>query len=191
MGRTPGDFVEDRSAPGTGPVQRDAVVPTYKKPSTAQLIIGTLGDTLSQWGGGQGSFLPGLARQRQAAAEAQQYQMQRADKFADFQREYDYKAAHPAAPADDVFTRDLVRAGIDPNSPEGAAKYRAKVENSTDRQVIVPLPNGTTYYGPQSGLTAAMGGGTPSRPPQAPVGKLTPLGVGGAPSQGARTFPVR
>ena len=182
MGRTPGDFVEDRSAPGTGPVARDAVVPTYKKPSTAQLIIGTLGDTLSQWGGGKGTFLPGLAEQRKAALESQQYQMQRADKFTDWKAQQDYERANPKAPADDVFMRTLQGAGIDPASPQGVALFRQRAESLANPAQYVS--NGPGMGGQFVRPNAAVA------PPQAPIGKLTPLG-GGAPSQGARTFPVR
>jgi len=86
---------EDRSAPGAGLVQQDAVTPTYKKPSTANLIIGTLGDTLSQWGGGKGTFLPGLQMRQQQAAEAAQYQQQRADQYTDWERKQQYERNNP------------------------------------------------------------------------------------------------
>jgi len=187
MGRTPGDLVEDRSAPGTGPVARDAAVPTYKKPSTAQLIIGTLGDTLSQWGGGQGTFLPGLARQKQAAAEAAQYQQRRTDEYTDWERKQQYESAHPKTPADDTFTRALVAGGIDPGSPQAKALYlqRAQTLASPAPNFVSDGAGGGRWVTPPS-----MGMGMQGAP-QAPVGKLTPLGGGGAPSQGARTFPVR
>jgi hypothetical protein len=178
--------MEDRSAPGTSPVARDAAIPTYKKPSTAQLIIGTLGDTLSQWGGGKGTFLPGLAEQRKLALEAQQYQMKRTDEYTDWERKEQYKSAHPSAPADDTFTRALVAGGIDPASPQAKALYLQRAQT-----LASPAPNfvsdgaggGRWVTPPTPGMAA---------PITAPVGKLTPLGgAGGAPSQGARTFPVR
>jgi len=172
---------EDRSAPGAGLVQQDAVTPTYKKPSTANLIIGTLGDTLSQWGGGRGTFLPGLQARQQQAAEAAQYQQQRADQYTDWERKQQYEAAHPTIAKDDTFTRTLSAAGIDPASPQGKALY---------------LQRANTLANPAQFIPDGAGGGQYVRPnpaagvgPQAPVGKLTPLG--GAPSQGARTFPVR
>jgi len=184
MGRTPGDFVEDRSAPGTGPVQRDAVVPTYKKPSTAQLIIGTLGDTLTQWGGGQGSFLPGLARQKAAAAEAAQYQQQRADKFTDFQREYDYKAAHPTADAGTALRQNYeYLKTIDPNAAESYLRTQ-----TTAPPIVQTNPDGTKTIYPAGAVPQAS-----TAPPRQVIQQLPPGAVpmGGAPSQGARTFPVR
>lgn len=74
------------SAPDTG----------YKRPSTAQIIVGTLGDTLAQWGGGKGTFLPGLQQQREMAQQQAQYQQQRADKFTDWKAQRDYEAANPS-----------------------------------------------------------------------------------------------
>jgi hypothetical protein len=186
MLRTPGDFVEDRSAPGTGPVQRDAVIPTYKKPSTGQLIAGSIGDALQNWSGGRGTFLPGLQQQRAAAIEAQQYQQRRTDEYTDWERKEQYKSAHPSAPADDTFTRALVAGGIDPASPQAKALYlqRAQTLASPAPNFVSDGAGGGRWVTPPS---MGMGAGAP---PQAPVGKLTPLG-GGAPSQGARTFPVR
>ena len=177
---------EDRSAPGAGLVQQDAVTPTYKKPSTANLIIGTLGDALSQWGGGKGTFLPGLQMRQQQAAEAAQYQQQRADQYTDWERKQQYEAAHPTAAKDDAFTLTLRNAGIDPESAQAKSLYMQRAQT-----LASPAPNfvsdgaggGRWVQPPAPGM--GMGG------PQAPVGKLTPLGGGGAPSQGARTFPVR
>ncbi len=175
------------ASPAASPLQVDATAPTYTKPSTANLIIGTIGDTLSQIGGGQGTYLPGLQMRQQAAAQAAQYQRQRADKFADWRTQYDYEAAHPKAQADDNFTRTLRNAGIDPASPEAMALYRQKA--LTDAS---PAPNfvsdgagGGRWVTPPA---AGMGMGAA---PQAPVGKLTPLSGGGASRGGARSFPIR
>ena len=84
-----------RAAPAAGMVQQDATVPTYKKPSTGQMIAGVIGDTLAQWGGGKGTFLPGLQMRQQYALESQRQQQEQAAKFAGFKQEYDYKAQHP------------------------------------------------------------------------------------------------
>lgn len=172
---------DPRAAPGAGPVQQDATVPTYAKPSTGQFIAGTIGDALQNWSGGQGTFLQGLQRQREYEQQNAQYQRQRADQYSDWERKQAYEAAHPQAQADDVFTRTLRGAGIDPNSAEGRAKYQEKVTRD-----LAPAP---------VWISDGAGGGrfvtpTQSMAPAAPVGKLTPLG-GGATPQGARTFPVR
>lgn len=176
----------DRSAPGAGLVQQDAVIPTYKKPSTSNLIIGTIGDTLSQIGGGRGNYLPGLQQRQQMAAEQAQYQQRRADDYTDWERKQQYEQAHPKAPTDDTFTRTLTAAGIDPMSPQGKALYAQRAAT-----LAAPAPNfvsdgaggGRWVQPPSPGL---MGQGGPA----APVGKLTPLGGGGAVG-GPRTFPVR
>lgn len=86
----------DRAAPDASLVQRDAVVPTYKKPSTGQLIAGSIGDALQTWSGGRGTFLPGLQQQREMAQQSQMYQQQRADKFTDWKAQRDYEAANPS-----------------------------------------------------------------------------------------------
>jgi len=172
----------DRSAEGAGPVQRDAVVPTYKKPSTANLIIGTIGDTLSQIGGGRGTYLPGLQQRQAQAYETQQLQQRRADDYTDWQRKEQYKAEHAGPAQDDAFTTTLRNAGIDPQSAEGKALYRQRAQTQAN-----PAPTfvsdgagGGRWVQPSFGANAA--------PPSAPVGKLTP--VGGA-SLGARSFPLR
>lgn len=159
----------------------------YKRPSTGQMIAGTIGDALQTWGGGKATFLPAIQEQRKAALESQQYQMKRADEYTDWERKQQYEAAHPNAAKDSEFTRTLQAAGIDPASPEARQLYRTRATT-----MAYPTP---TYVSNGPGL----GGGfvTPPLPgmtgpsPQAPVGKLTPLGGGGAASQGPRTFPVR
>lgn len=179
-------MMQDRSAPEAGLVQRDAVVPTYKKPTTGQLIAGSIGDALQNWSGGRGTFLPGLQAQQEAQRQAAQYQQQRADQYSDWERKQQYEAAHPTAAKDDAFTSTLRNAGIDPTSPQARALYMQRAQT-----LASPAPNfvsdgaggGRWVQPPAPGM--GMGG------PQAPVGKLTPLGGGGAPSQGARTFPVR
>jgi len=170
--------VDPRAAEGAGLVQQDATVPTYAKPSTANLIIGTLGDTLSQLGGGRGSYLPGLQMRQAQAAEAAQYQQRRADEYSDWERKQAYEAAHPKAPADDSFARALAGAGIDPTSPQGRALYNQRAQSLANPAQFIPDGAGGGQYVRPNGT-----------PPAAPVGKLTPLG--GATPQGARTFPVR
>jgi len=206
MGRTPGDFVEDRSAPGTGPVARDAAVPTYKKPSTAQLIIGTLGDTLSQWGGGQGTFLPGLARQKQAAAEAQQYQMQRADKFTDWKAQQDYERDNPKPVNNDtVNDYNFFKATRGEDAANRFLDQAIQNGGAVSPQIMTIPGMGVVQV--NKGQSAAGGGGVPDgavamlkqNPAMAAQfdakygqGASTRyLGQGGAAPQQGRTFPVR
>jgi len=176
-----------RAAPAAGLVQQDATVPTYKKPSTGQMIAGVIGDTLSQWGGGKGTFLPGLQMRQQYALEGQRQQQEQAAKFAGFKQEYDYKLANPETGKDDAFTQTLRNAGIDPTSAAAKQLYMQRAQT-----LASPAPNfvsdgaggGRWVQPPAPGFG---GGGAP----QAPVGKLTPLSGGGAPRGGARTFPIR
>lgn len=174
----------DRGAsPDAGFVQQAATIPTYKKPSTSNLIIGTIGDTLSQIGGGQGHYLAGLQQQRQAAVAAAQYQQQRADEYSDWQRRQEYEAAHPKPQADDAFARAAKEGGYVPGTPEWTALSRQRAEAlANPAQFISNGPGlGGNFVRPNA----------PAVAPTAPVGRLTPLGVGGATPQGARTFPIR
>lgn len=176
------------ASPDAAPIQQAATVPTYKKPSTANLVIGTIGDTLSQIGGGQGHYLEGLQQRQEYAREQAIYQQRRADSYADWQRKEEYEAGHPKAPTPDNFTQTLKAAGIDPNSPEAKQLYRTRATT-----LAYPTP---TYVSNGPGLggtfvTPPLPGGGTATPPSAPVGRLTPLGAGGATPQGARTFPVR
>lgn len=163
-------------------------IPQFAKPSTLQTIAGVIGDTLSTVGGGQATFLPGLAMQRQMQAQsmmqARQAEAKRAADFTDFTQRHDYEVAHPKAQADDVFTRTLQAAGIDPTSAQAMQLYRQRAEtlaNPTPQWV----PDG---YGGGRFVDPRTPGGT--APPQAPVGKLTPM-QGGATPGGSRSFPIR
>lgn len=95
----------------------------------------------------------------------------------------------PKTQAYSEFERALIASGIQPGTPEWAQKMGQKADMALDPQVTTQLPNGGLYIGRQSGLSQALGGGRAA--PTAPVGKLTPLGQGGAPRGGARTFPIR
>lgn len=179
-------MIGDRASPDANAIQRDAAIPTYKKPTTGQLIAGTIGDTLQNWAGGRGTFLPGLQAQQQQAAETAQYQQRRADDYTDWERKQQYEAAHPKAPNDDAFTQTLRNAGIDPASAQGRTLYMQRAQT-----LASPAPNfvsdgaggGRWVQPPAAGMMGAA--------PAAPVGKLTPLGGGGAAPGGPRTFPVR
>lgn len=174
-------------APLAQPLPVPAPDTAYKRPSTGRMIAGSIGDALQTWSGGRGTFLPGLQAQQEAQRQAAQYQQQRADEYTDWERKQQYEAAHPTAAKDDAFTLTLRNAGIDPASPQARALYMQRAQT-----LASPAPNfvsdgagGGRWVQPPA---PGMGVGAA---PAAPVGKLTPLGGGGAPSQGARTFPVR
>jgi len=176
------------ASPDAAPIQQAATVPTYKKPSTANLVIGTIGDTLSQIGGGQGHYLEGLQQRQALAGQQAQYQQRRADEYADWEKKQAYEAAHPKPLAPDNFTQTLAAAGIDPASPQGRALYQQRAAT-----LASPAPNFVSDgAGGGRWVTPPAVSLLPSGPgPTAPVGRLTPLGAGGATPQGARTFPVR
>jgi len=161
-------------------------MPQFREPDTKHLIAGVIGDTLSQLGGGQGTFLQGLQQQRlsaqQAQATMQRAQAERANKFTDWKQQYDYQLEHPQQGQDDVFTRTLTAAGIDPMSPRGRQMYEQRAQTLANPvpQWIPDGMGGGRFVAPPS-----PGG---SQPPSAPVGKLTPMG--GATS-GSRSFPIR
>jgi len=172
------------AAPGAGLVQQDAVTPTYKKPSTANLIIGTLGDTLSQWGGGKGTFLPGLQMRQQQAAEAAQYQQQRADQYTDWERKQQYEAAHPSAGGGTALQQNYeYLKTIDPNAAESYLRTQ-----TTAPPIVQTNPDGTKTIYPSGAIPQAGSAAPRQILQQLPPGAVP---MGGAPSQGARTFPVR
>lgn len=175
------------ASPDAAPIQQAATVPTYKKPSTANLVIGTIGDTLSQIGGGQGHYLEGLQQRQALAMQSAEAQRAEAAKFGQFRREWDYKRENPQAP-DDAFTRALMAGGVQPGSPEWTMAHRQRAAT-----LASPAPNFVSDgAGGGRWVTPPAASLLPSGPgPTAPVGRLTPLGAGGATPQGARTFPVR
>lgn len=56
----------------------------------------------------------------------------------------------------DMFTQMIASAGIDPKTPEGMDLFRRRAENLADPVVNVPLPGGSYYIGPRSGMEAAI-----------------------------------
>jgi hypothetical protein len=118
--------------------------------------------------------LMGAVMQRQKSQqEDQQYQQRRGDQFTDFQREYDYKMAHPQpANNDTAADYDYISQHL--------GKVAADRFLQTKTNPIVMTPYGPMPY-------SAVNGG--SAPPQAPVGKLTPLNDGGPASPAPAPFP--
>lgn len=200
-------MMQDRSAPEAGLVQRDAVVPTYKKPSTGQLIAGSIGDALQTWSGGRGTFLPGLQQQRELAQQSQMYQQQRADKFTDWKAQRDYEAANPSPVNNDtVNDYNFFKAT---RGEEAANRFLdAAIQNGgAISPQIMQIP-GMGLVRVDKGPQAAAGSGSV---PDGAVALLKKnpamsaqfdakygagasaryLGQGGAAPQGGRTFPVR
>ena len=116
-------------------------MPAYKPPSTARSIVGGIGDALQQWAGGQPTFGPEVARQRQYAQQLQAAQMQRAQQFADQKALIDYRAQNPPPTS---FERDLQAAGIDPASPQGRQLYQQRITNLADPIQGIPTVDPST-----------------------------------------------
>jgi hypothetical protein len=154
--------------------------PEYRSPSTLQTIAGSIGDALQQYAGGQATFLPQLARQRQMQQEEQAYQRRRSDALADWRTKEMFKLANPDPVNNDtVNDYNFIATTI---GKDAADQY---LRNIGDPSVTVTLPGNRVYSGPRSGLAAALGGGggAASEAPQKPVGKLTP--ITGGPTLGA------
>lgn len=181
-----------RGPEGAGPMTGDypyavPAMPAYKSPGVARSIVGSIGDALQQFGGGQPTFGPEMQRQRQMAMQAQMAQQQRAQEFADQTRLYDYKAAHPAPQQPDEFTRTIIAAGIDPASPQGQAMYRDRATNLANPLQGVPVTNPDGSQELRFIRPGQMGG----QPQPQALGATLPQGwtVGGASPQGGATFP--
>lgn len=109
-------------------------------------ILGIIGDALQTAGGGQATYGPMMAEQRQEEergrqrlAELMMQQQQRqADRDAALQdrmKIIDYQRENPAP---DAFGRALMGAGIDPASAEAQALYRKRAEMLTNPVQLVP-----------------------------------------------------
>lgn len=187
-------LVADMLAPSTAPTTMPnmaAVAPSThpemspKPIGTGRMIAGYVGDALARWGGGQALFAPIMEQRQRAQQQAAQYQRERTDKFADFQREYDYRAAHPIAPQPTEFERVAQAAGYQPGTPEYIALMKQRAETQASAPpMVVTNPDGTRTIYPSGSIPRG-----PMTPPAAPVGKLTPMG--GAGSQGPGSFPLR
>jgi hypothetical protein len=113
-----------------------------------------------------------MQRQKQAQEDAD-YQRQRQDKQNDWRTQYDYELAHPKPVNNDTAADyDYIRQHL---GKDAADRF---LQTKTNPIVMTP-------YGPMP--YSAVNGG--SAPPQAPVGKLTPLNDGGPASPAPAPFP--
>lgn len=109
-------------------------------------ILGIIGDALQATGGGQPTYGPMMAEQRQEEERGRQrlaellmqQQQRQADRDAALQdrmKIIDYQRENPAP---DAFGRALMGAGIDPSSAEAQALYRKRAEMLTNPVQLVP-----------------------------------------------------
>lgn len=186
----PGDFAPDNRFPeGSGPVQRDATIPTYKKPSTANLIIGTIGDTLSQLGGGQGTYLPGLARQRELAQRAELQRQRQYDpqhvgnsivRMNPQTGQYETIYSAPSSAAQGTALQQNYE-WLKSVNPAAAESYLSA--QTTAPPIVQTNPDGTKTIYPAGQVPRAAAPSVPLKP----VGRLTPIQGGAAPN-GSRPF---
>lgn len=145
--------------------------------------LGQFGQALIAAGGDPGDAMQLMMQQNAARGK------QGAD-FADWQRKYEYERANPKERADDVFTRTLTSAGIDPASEQGRNLFRQRAATmaSPAPQMIGDAEHGYNWVTPPSQvLPGAIG-----TPPQS-LGAELPPGwkiEGGGAGNGAGGFRV-
>lgn len=144
--------------------------PAQPKMGKGQLIAGILADALAGAMGRPGQFAQAMQQQRQQEQEEANWgrRLEQAKRIKARYREPDVPPALRDAQAWAQMT------------PEQRKAYQEmRQAGAGDPDVFVTLPNGQVYAGPRSGLSQALMGGT--RPPSAPVGKLTPIDGGPTP----------
>ena len=106
-----------------------------------------------------------------------------------------WERQNPKTPQLTDFQQMLVAGGIQPGTPEWAAKNLARATTMADPFVTAQLPGGRFYSGPQSQFQSALtGGGDPASTGSAgaPPATLPPdfdFDKGGAPQPRGATFP--
>lgn len=122
-----------------------------------------------------------MQQQQQQQAE-EQYNRKQQDEQAWWYQQQAYKQANEK-PDQTAFAKDLIAAGIDPNSDQGRALYQRYVENKANpfTQMVRTNPDG-------SEVREWM---RPPTVPTAPVGRLIPLDddEGGPTPQASGNFP--
>lgn len=138
---------------------------TFDKGGNGWKILGLIGDALQVTGGGQATYAPAVAHERELETEGrqrlaellmkqEQARLAREQALADQKTLIDYRAQNPGA---DMFTRTLQGAGMDLSSPDAKALYRKRAEMLTNPVQLVPDGmGGVTAIRPNS-----MGGGLP------------------------------
>ena len=147
---------------------------------TGRAIAGNIGDALLQYGNMQ----PIYSKSQDELRKHAEAQREEAGKFAQFQREWDYKAANPAPEVDPV-TRDA-NAYMNLDDP-----HRAAYNQMHPGQIVnMTLPNGQFYSGPAEGVAAALGGGQQGGGQAPPPGvTFTPMNSGGQTHPASGNFP--
>lgn len=163
---------------GTTPVTTTMPDSGFKKPSTLQTIAGIIGDSVAQWQGGQPLFAQTQAMRQKAVYDAAQAQRERANKFADWQSQYDYEIAHPK-PANNDTANDY-NFWLTNFGQEAADQWK---RNQLDPIIPVRNSDGTVTPVRRSDMSGA------ANPQPAPPGvTFTPLPATGGAGSGPQTF---
>lgn len=166
------------AAAGQDPAQTP---PAYQRPSTLQNIVGSIGDALATWGGGQAIYGPQQAAMRQAALQEAQRQRERGENYADWERKEQWQRANPKPTAPHYFeSNDGDQYSI---GPDGKPQRLFDDPDTKIEYQWVRNPDGT-----MSGIPIPRGGATPAPAGPPPGVTFTPLPAGGAPQPGARPF---
>lgn len=139
------------------PALADAM-PQWKKPSTLQTIAGVIGDSLSQWSGGQALFGQTQALRQKAMYDAAMAQREHASKFADWQQQYDYERANPKPVNNDTANDyEYIKAHLGPEAADGYLRNAA-----SGPPVAVDNPDGTRTIYPRGAFGGAPAAGGPA-----------------------------
>lgn len=141
-------------------------------------IAGNIGDFLLQYNGFSPIYNPAMQQQQAIGAQLAAEQRKRSQDLADWQYKEDYKRDNP-----DPVNNDTVNDYRFIEQTLGKDIADQYLRNLGDPIVTTTLPGNRFYSGPRSQFGQALGGSVPT----APVGKLTPIGGGGA-SNGTGSF---
>lgn len=163
-----------KSAPIAQPAglmpQQD-IAPIQDKPSffgnggAGRDIAGRIGDWLAQVNGVAPVYGPAMQEQRQMAYQNAMMQRRQAMQMANWQQQYDYKAAHPA-PAKDTSLITNYNWLVQNGHPELAQQLITNA--ATAPPIVQHNADGTSTLYPSGAIPQGSA-------PTAPVGKLTPI----------------
>lgn len=129
-------------------------------------IIGIIADGLSGATGGPRIYTQMKMRDRELTQQDQRYQQQRADDWADFQRQRDYTVANPMPRAPSEFEQLLDLGGFTPD--QRTQLIRQKAQNAADPFQAVPTYGADGSQGLRFIRPSEMGGGLGPSPQPTP-----------------------
>lgn len=193
----PGAMTPAYSAPQTMAVQDGANL--MQQPQARQgfdwknVLLQTLGgaaDGAATFFGGEPVIRQNMQMQQMMAMRQAEEQRRRAADLADYRTKLGIQQEFAGPPEMDAFDRDMIRAGIQPGTPQ----YDQMAREYAERKVMgqdpllqgAPIPGGGSFTGPYSRYVELYGGGT-AQQPRRPRGTLTPV-TGGTAGNGGGSF---